>query len=174
MAKYPFKKGDYVVYGIGGVCQIEEVGDLSFGASTGCYYTLRPITDQSSLIFVPCDNEALASKIRYLLPKESIDRVLKAHLSSPIAWENDRKLRLALFHDILAKAEPIELLSMVRCLLLKRIEFEQSNRKLSLSDSETLQKAMHSIQSEFSFSLGISVNEVQTYIRSQLGREAIL
>ncbi len=174
MAKYPFKKGDYVVYGIGGVCQIEEVGDLSFGASTGCYYTLRPITDQSSLIFVPCDNETLAAKIRFLLTKDAIEQAIQAHLASPIAWENDRKLRLGVFRDILAKGDPTELLSLIRCILLKKKELEESNRKLSLSDGEMLQGALRSIHSEFSFSLGIPAQDVREYILSRLGSNAVI
>ncbi|MBO5305787.1 MAG: hypothetical protein J6B12_03385 [Clostridia bacterium] len=168
MADYPFKKGDFVVYGGNGVCKIEEVGELTFGSLTQCYYTLRPIADQSSLTYVPCDNEILTARLRFVLSKDKIEALLKDDLNNTVTWDNDRKTRLATFRDVLVSGDPSALLSMIRCIYLKRMEFEKINRKLSLSDSETLRSAIFSIESEFSFSLGIEKSEVAEYIRSRL------
>jgi len=174
MAEYRFNKGDFVVYGSSGVCKIEEIGDITFGKLTQCYYTLRPIADQSSLTYVPCDNEALTAKLRFVLSKEEIEEILQLHLDSSVSWDNDRKVRLALFRDILAGGDPAALLALIRCIMLKRIELEADNRKLSLSDSETLRAAMFSINSEFAFALGIERHEVEDYIRSHLAPEAVI
>lgn len=174
MTEYPFKKGDFVVYGASGVCQIEEVGELSFGAPAQCYYTLRPTSDQSSLTYVPCDNEMLTAKLRFVLSKEKVEETLRSHLDNAITWDNDRKTRLAKFHDILSKGDPTALLSLIRCIMLKQKELEKGNHRLSLSDAETLRGAMFSINSEFSFSLGIPKHSVAEYIRTHLAPEAVI
>lgn len=173
MSDYPFKKNDHVVYGSGGVCLVEDVGSLRFGSLTQDYYTLRPIEETGSVIYVPCGNQELTAKLRFVLTEEQIKNTLRAHLSSPMEWQNDRKLRSAQFRAVLSSGDPIALLSMIRCLLLKKIEFEKNNRKLSLSDMEILTNASYAISTEIAFSLGISKAEVTEYIRRILDTDAI-
>ena len=169
-----FQKGDRVVYGTSGIYQIEEIGPIDFGAPDQPYYTLRPLSDKGSLTFVPCNNETLTARLRYLMTREEIETVLKEHLSTPMTWDSDRKTRLVTFRDILTEGRPPELLSLIRCLLLQKKTLEHSGRRLSLSDSETLQIALHSIHSEFSLSLGIPPGGVPDYILSQLGADAVI
>ncbi|MBE6662191.1 MAG: hypothetical protein E7606_02785 [Ruminococcaceae bacterium] len=168
MADYRFKKGDFVVYGTSGVCQIEEVGELTFGALTNCYYTLRPTSDLSSLTYVPCDNETLTAKLRPLLTPKEIETLLGTPLDCEILFDNDRKVRLAAFREILSNGDPVALLAMIRCILLKQRDFEKVNRGLSLSDNDILRTAIFIINSEFSFVLGIPKESVADYIRSKL------
>ncbi len=171
MTDHRFKKGDFVVYGTSGVCQIAEVGELSFGTITNCYYTLCPTSDPSSLTYVPCDNETLTAKLRPVLSCEEIEKLLSAPLDCEILFDNDRKVRLAAFREILSNGQPTALLSMIRCILQKQRDFEKINRSLSLSDSDILRAAIFIINSEFSFALGIPKESVADYIRSKLPPE---
>ena len=54
-----FEKGDYVVYGTKGVCQVEEITELAMkGTAEGkLYYVLRPCFQKGSTLFTPVDNE---------------------------------------------------------------------------------------------------------------------
>ena len=61
---------------------------------------------------------------------------------------------------------------MIRCIYLKGLEFAENNKKLSASDKDILQNAERFIQNEFSFSLGITTEEVAPYIRRILSLEA--
>ena len=171
MSDHRFQKGDFVVYGTSGVCEVEAVGELSFGTITNCYYTLRPISNTSSLTYVPCDNEALIAKLRPLLTREEIEALLSAPLEHAVLFDNDRKVRLAAFREILSVGEPKTLLAMIRCLLLKQREFDKINRNLSLSDSEILRSAIFIIDSEFAFVLGIPKETVADYIRTHTNPE---
>lgn len=59
-----FEPGDYVVYGMKGVCQVEEITELDMkGTAEGrLYYVLRPFFQKGSTIFTPVDNEKTAMR----------------------------------------------------------------------------------------------------------------
>ncbi len=176
MAEQNYQKGDYVVYGTSGVCLVEELGPISFGSGIPVkdYYTLRPNTDKSSVIFVPLDNELLLSKMRHITPKKRLEELLVSHLENPLDWDNDRKARANTFRDTLASGELSALLSLIRCIYVRMQELERSGKRLSTSDHDYLQAALRMIREEFAFSLEIAPGEVEEYIKTRLGEKAVV
>ena len=61
-----YKIGTVVVYGSEGVCEITEITSMKFANSENesLYYVLSPVSSRGSKVFVPCDNEALVSKMQ--------------------------------------------------------------------------------------------------------------
>ena len=59
-----FEKGDYVVYGTKGVCQVEEITELDMkGTAEGrLYYVLRPCFQKGSTVFTPVDSDKTAMR----------------------------------------------------------------------------------------------------------------
>lgn len=174
MEKLGFKKGEYVVYGLNGICLVEDVCDFSFSADVPKkpYLILKPKTDPRSLIYLPCDNEELVGRLRSVYSKEKIEGLLQDREHQPADWHEDRKERVLTFRGVLAKNDPVELLAMIRCIYLKDREFTRSNKKLSASDRDILKNAERFIENEFSFSLGITAEEVAPYIRQILRLDA--
>ncbi len=173
MEKLVFKKDDYIVYGRDGICLVEDVCDFSFSEDIPKkpYFILKPKNDPNSLIYIPCDNEELVARLRPVLSKENIETLLREHGGESTDWQDDRKQRVLTFRGILAKSDPLELLGMIRCIYRKSEEFAGTNKKLSASDKDILQNAERYIQNEFSFSLGITPDEVAPYIRRFLHLE---
>ena len=161
------KKGEYVVYGSNGICLVEDVCDFSFSADIPKkpYFILKPKNDPHSLIYIPCDNEILVARLRSVFPKEQIEALIQERRCDSADWYEDRKERVLTYRNILAKSDPVELLAMIRCIHLKDREFAQSNKKLSASDKDILQSAERFIENEFSFSLGVTTDEVVPYIK---------
>ena len=58
-----FKKGEYVIYGNAGVCQIIDISTLNMhGAPKDkLYYILEPVNQNSSRVFSPIDNKRVIS-----------------------------------------------------------------------------------------------------------------
>ena len=170
MQKYTFQKGEHVVYGSNGVCLVEDVCNFSFSADIPKkpYFILKPKADPNSLIYIPCDNEELIGKVRSVFSKEEIQTLLEGQDHPAADWSDDRKERVLAFRGILAKSDPLELLAMIRCIHLKDRELALINKKLSASDKDMLQNAERFIENEFSFSLGVTTDEVAPYIRQIL------
>ena len=165
-------KGDYVKYSTNGVCMITDIGrpDFDKTAAEDSYYFLRPVSDRSTVIFVPKWNELLLSKMRKLLTREEIDALILSVNNDSIAWIDDRKKRAERFGEILKQNDPLGLLRMIGCLYIKKQQLAElgANRKLSFSDLDTLERAERLIEDEFSFVLGIRPSEVADYIRKKI------
>lgn len=48
-----FKKGEYILYGTVGVCQVEGISKPDFSNNDKVYYSLVPKFDQDTTIYIP-------------------------------------------------------------------------------------------------------------------------
>ena len=54
-----FKKGEYILYGTVGVCQVEGISKPDFSNNDKVYYSLVPKFDQDTTIYIPVDSPAV-------------------------------------------------------------------------------------------------------------------
>lgn len=169
-----FSKGEYIKYATSGVCLIENITKLDYlhNHNPQEFYVLKPVGANTSTVYVPLSNEALTSKMRKLLSKEEIDSLIDESNKDVIEWINDRKVRSEKFKGIILKAEPVELLKLVRCIYMKKIELKKSGKNLSSTDDALLGVAEGLIENEFSFVMNLSGEQLGEYIRERLGIEA--
>lgn len=165
-----FEKGQYVIYGTNGLCVVEDIKNMSFikGEEKKLYYILAPVKAKSSTIFVPLNNEKLVLKMRDTMTKEEIDSLLMGMSDKEFEWENDRRARADMFHDIIAKGVTEELLLMIRCIYMKKNELMAKKKFLPTTDSKTLEFAEKMVEEEFAYVLEIQPGEVGDYIRKVL------
>ena len=69
-----FSIGEYVVYGVEGVCRVEEAGKLKVAGldKNRAYYRLRPYYHDGT-IYTPVDGKAV---MRPVLTREELERLL--------------------------------------------------------------------------------------------------
>ena len=152
MNRNGFDIGEYVSYGINGMCNIEDIRPMQLSQSVEkmMYYILRPESNPKSTIFVPVNNQKLVSKMR----------------------EKDVRFRTESFHEILSNGVNQDLILMIRCLHRKRQELVQLGKKLPARDSNTLKTAERLVEEEFAHVLHIKCEEVSDYIRDVLDPSA--
>ncbi len=111
MVNKNFVKGQYVVYATNGLCCVEDIKNISFisGEKEKLHYILKPVKGSSSVIYVPADNNNLMEKMRPAMTKEDIDSLLLSVKDKQLTWEEDRKVRVDNFHDILINPSRTEL-----------------------------------------------------------------
>ncbi len=164
-----FQKDDYVVYGKMGVCQVVKCERISFGASDdGEYYVLTPMSDRRSLVYVPCNNADLMSRLRPLFSKLQIDEILQEVPESELCWIEDKNERASYFRSLMAEGDRCQLLRLIRCLYKRKQEKMIAGKMLSTSDEAMLQDCVRMVEEEFSVSLGISRDEVGAYVHNRL------
>lgn len=174
MNKNGFDIGEYVSYGINGMCNIEDIRpmQLSQSVETMMYYILRPESNPKSTIFVPVNNQKLVSKMRELMTKDEINAMLVRMKDRTLEWEKDVRFRTESFHEILNNGVNQDLILMIRCLHRKRQELVQLGKKLPARDSNTLKTAERLVEEEFAHVLHIKCEEVSDYIRDVLDPSA--
>ena len=174
MNRNGFDIGEYVSYGINGMCNIEDIRPMQLSQSVEkmMYYILRPESNPKSTIFVPVNNQKLVSKMRELMTKDQINAMLVRMKDRTLEWEKDVRFRTESFHEILSNGVNQDLILMIRCLHRKRQELVQLGKKLPARDSNTLKTAERLVEEEFAHVLHIKCEEVSDYIRDVLDPSA--
>lgn len=174
MNRNGFDIGEYVSYGINGMCNIEDIRPMQLSQSVEkmMYYILRPESNPKSTIFVPVNNQKLVSKMRELMTKDEINAMLVRMKDRTLEWEKDVRFRTESFHEILSNGVNQDLILMIRCLHRKRQELVQMGKKLPARDSNTLKTAERLVEEEFAHVLHIKCEEVSDYIRDVLDPSA--
>ena len=174
MNRNGFDIGEYVSYGINGMCNIEDIRPMQLSQSVEkmMYYILRPESNPKSTIFVPVNNQKLVSKMREPMTKDEINAMLVRMKDRTLQWEKDVRFRTESFHEILNNGVNQDLILMIRCLHRKRQELVQLGKKLPARDSNTLKTAERLVEEEFAHVLHIKCEEVSDYIRDVLDPSA--
>ena len=166
-----FKIGDTVMYSTNGICTVSDIQKMTFPMETKerTYYVLRPASNRNATLFVPDDNAELVGKMRYILPKDEIDDIISGAVGETIDWIDERNARNNAFSTILKNGDPRELLLLLRCILKRKSQLAEVNRRLSNADETTLMSAEKLVCEEFAFSLGISRDEIVDYLKAKMG-----
>ncbi len=164
-----YKIGDMVMYGTNGICAVTDIQKMMFPMETEerTYYVLKPVSTRNSTLFVPEDNEQLMSKVRHLLSREEIDAAI-VQSDKSAKWIEDRNARFTYFNSVLKSANPKELLSVIRCIYLRKQDVLASGKKMASADETVLASAEKLVREEFAYSLGIPEADVGEYIRTSI------
>ena len=163
-----FQIGQTVLYGLEGVCTIEERKMMKVGSTRASYYVLRPVYRASSTIFVPEDNALLLSRMHPVLSQEEILSVLREAPLDELAWIEDPNERKTEYQKILTGGERLWLLRLIRTLYLRRQTLQSSGKHLRSADEQMLRDAEKLLHDEFAHVLNIPKQEVPAYIRAKM------
>lgn len=160
--------GEKVVYGAMGVMEVVDVTEQTLGDVSRKYYVLREYSSSStSLTYVPQDNEMLVSQLQPLLTKDEIVAAVKeAKAQGPLAWIEENRARSEAYKRILATADRVQILMMIRSVYETGIRREAEGKKNFVADENVMRKAQKNINTEFALVLGIPEDEVAEYIKN--------
>ncbi len=163
-----FEINSCVLYGSNGVCKIVEKKKQKLFGDEKEYYVLSPLSEGKSVIYVPCDNELLLSKMKRILTKEEVLDIIIGIKNIVPKWEKDSKKRSEICNSILAGGDRQQIVAMIHSLYVKRRELQDAGKHLGSYDGTILRKAEKILNDEFSLSLGIPSDEVPAFIRDTL------
>lgn len=163
-----FKVNDTVLYGSHGVCLIADISPKEFCGKTKEYYTLRPVYENKSVIFVPADNAALKAKMRRILSTSEIYSIIRSMPDEENIWiENDTE-RKEKYSEILKNGNRRALMQMIKTIYIHRESLKAKGRKLRSSDERLFNDAEKMLYEEFAHVLNISRDEVLPFILEQI------
>jgi len=161
-----YRLGDYVVYGIHGICKITNIEENTIDRKKIQYYVLKPIDQSNSQFFVPIHSQAAVAKMHPMLSKEELDLLLRSPEVRQIHWISDENQRKQHYRDLITSGDRTALLRMVHALHQHKKEQTAMGRKFHLCDENFLRDAEHLLAGEFSVVLGIEPKQVGAYILS--------
>lgn len=163
-----FKIGDYIVYGMNGVCRVEEIGPMNLSGidSDKTYYTLLPLYTKGSRVFTPVDNCKVI--MRPVIDKKETCALIDEMKEIGLIEVADDKHRELAYKEALKSCECRELIRIINTVQKRKEIRLAEGKKMSACDERYLKLAQDSLYGEFALSLKLEKNEVEEYIEHRL------
>lgn len=158
-----FKINDLVLYGINGVCRIQDIKDLDIGT----YYILIPVHEDRTKLMVPAKNEELTSRMRPVPSAKTMDGVIRQAVSSRIPWISDSSERKEAAKDAISQGDECKMLVMEKQLSDHHRNVLRAGKKFTTSDMKSLRALRRHLADELSVVYDITPSEVRPYVKKK-------
>lgn len=163
-----FKKGEYIVYGTVGVCEVADVTTLNMdGAKKDrLYYVLCPRSDKGSKLFTPVDNTKI--NMRPVLTKDEAGILIDEIPEIEELWVANDKMREDRYKEAMKSGSCRELIKIIKTLYLRKKDRIAQGKKTTAMDERYLKIAEDNLYSELSIPLGVPKEKMVDYISSRI------
>ena len=141
-----FKKGEFILYGTVGVCQVEKISRTDFSDNDRLYYYLVPRYEKDTTICIPVDS----------------DKVMMRE------YANDRE-RPQAYKEAIQSGDCLELASMIKEISRMEQSRKGKGRILSVREKDGAKAARRLLFGELAAALDIYPEEVPGYIEVRTG-----
>lgn len=164
-----FNCGEFVVYGSGEICCVDEVVERCFDGKTKVeYYKIVPREYKKSAYYVPV--KTAENEIRRVLTKDEVLSLIDSIPSSDGMWCADKNERKSRFEEVLHSDDTACIMGMLKAIYEERCSRISDGKKLIAADERVFTAAEHIIHGEFAFVLGIGENEVAEFIKNRIAQ----
>ncbi|MCC8028639.1 MAG: CarD family transcriptional regulator [Lachnospiraceae bacterium] len=159
-----FEKGEYVVYGSKGVCQIQDISpiDIPGADKNRLYYIMRPVQNTNGTVYLPADSTKAV--IRRVMSREEARQLIDEIPQIEQLKVPDEKRREASYKEALMTCNVREWVSIIKALYVRRTERLALGKKITALDERYLKAAEQELYGELSISLGLPLDEVESFI----------
>lgn len=167
-----YKIDDLVMYRNIGVCKIVDIVEREQFDSVGEYYTLKPVNDERSTIFVNVENKKVM--MRYLLSADKVNDIV-SNIESIDGYfcDNDRE-RDAHYRELINSGETTKWVQVIKGLYNRREARHAKGKELSSQEEKLFKTAEMLFYSEIAYALNIPMEQVVDYINEKVGHSVVL
>ncbi|MBR7148381.1 MAG: CarD family transcriptional regulator [Firmicutes bacterium] len=162
-----FKKGDYIIYGNSGVCQVEDITIPDFmGDGTIEYYVLVPIRD-TGRIYIPVNTNKFMRPV--ITKKQAMELIAQIPSIQKAEYQvRDHRMLSEQYKHSLDSHELSDLVQLIKTIYLKNEDLATRGKRPSNTDMQYMKKAEDLLHSELSIALGIPFHEVASFITTEI------
>lgn len=163
-----YQIGDWVVYGVHGVCHIIGVEKQLVNRKRTQFFVLEPLSNNESRFYLPTENPAAMAKLKAVLSREELVALLTSGELHEDVWIADENRRKQHYRELIGSGDRIALMKMVTCLYRYKEAQLAAGRKFHQSDDNFLRDAEKLLSSEISLVMELSQEQARNYLREQL------
>ena len=163
-----FSVGDYMVYGINGVCLVEDICASPFDKKdTRSFYMLKPLgAPAGSVIYTPTDNAQVA--MRPLMTKAQAEQLIGQIAEIGILEVPTEKMRRDIYRQTMQSCDPVKYVSLIKTVRRRRADMIAAHKRLSETDSDFERNAKISLYHELAVALDKPYAEIEPYVLEKL------
>lgn len=165
-----FEKGTMLVHPTYGVCEVVHIGkiDMKNVKDDRIYYTLVPLYDVKSKLFIPTDSDSIG--LRPVMTKENALKLVEGLPDiEPVPVQNEKE-REKIFKEMIRTGNCEDISRIIKTLYLRKQARLTAGKKAVSLDEKYLFIAREQLYGELAVSLGIEKNGVEDYIAQTLER----
>lgn len=153
-----FEVNDKVVYGVVGVCEIEEIGRPPIKGIDKDYYFLQPVYDSKGIIYSPVDSNKVM--IRGVIDKQTCTRLIDRARFCKQDAELNEKIHPMKYDEMVKSQDLVQLMHLVRALFNIKNERAKELRRMKSADSRMLTTARKLLYGEIAEAMGSNYEEM--------------
>lgn len=163
-----FEKGQFIIYGTTGVCEIMDITTLDIDglSKERLYYVLRPHYQKDGKIFTPVENRKIL--MRPVLSEEEAEELIDEIPEIEEFWTNDDKLREAKYKEAVKSCDCREWIRIIKTLYLRKEERLAEGKKVTIVDERYLKIAEDYLYGELAISLNMPKEDMVEYISGRI------
>lgn len=163
-----FAKGEWVVYGIHGVCLVTGFEKQLVNRKRTEYMVLEPLNQSESKFYLPTANPTAMGKLRRILTPEELQALLASEDVRQDCWIGEENLRKQRYREFISGGERDSLLRMVYSIYRHKQLQSASGRKFHQCDENFLRDAEKLLASEIALVLQMTPEDARDYLRRSL------
>ena len=163
-----YQIGEFVVYGIQGVCRVLGTEKQLVNRKRVEYLILEPITREKSRFYLPTQNPNAIGKLCPVLTRKELNDLLDCAQINEDCWIKEESLRKQRYRDLLSAADRISLMQMLRSLYRYQSELISNGKRIHQCDEYFLHDAERLLSSEIGLVMELSPEEAKQYLRNRL------
>ena len=163
-----FHSGDYVIYGVHGVCRVIGTEMQRVNRARVEYLVLEPLVQPESRFYLPTANSAAIAKLQTVLSREELCALLDSAEIRKDCWIKEENLRKQYYRDLVGSTDRTALLQMVCSLYRYKDEQADAGRKFHQCDENFLRDAEKRVCSELCLVLDMKPEQARAYLRDYL------
>lgn len=164
-----FQTGDWVVYGIHGVCRVVGTEKQLVNRKRTQFLVLEPLNHGESRFYLPTENATAMAKLKPVLDKAELVNLLDSEDVRQDVWIQEEHQRKQHYRTLIGSGDRIALLQMVSTLYRYRAAQMNAGKKFHQSDDNFLRDAEKLLASEIALVMELTPEAAREYLRQQLG-----
>ena len=163
-----YQAGEYVVYGVQGVCRVLGKEKQLVNRKRTEYLVLEPLTRGEARFYLPSGNPTTMAKLRPLLSRDEMDALLGSDEIRKDCWISEENLRKQHYRDLLASGDRSALLQMLSAVYRHKDGQAAAGKKFHMCDDNFLRDAEKLLCSEICVVMEMSAEQARDFLRNHL------
>ena len=160
-----FEIGQWVVYGIHGVCRVAGTEKQLVNRKRSEFLVLEPLSKAESKFYLPLGNPTALAKLKPVLSAEELQALLNAPEVREDHWIEEESRRKMYYKELITRGERLEILQTVCGLYRYKAAQAEAGKKFHLCDDNFLRDAEKLVSSEIALAMGMTMEEARNYLR---------
>lgn len=161
-----FEKGEYIIYGSNGVCEVQDYMNAAGETDNRTYYVLAPMRSKGSTIFSPVDNQKVL--MRKVMTKEEARELLQGISEYEDMEIRDSRTQEQQYKEILQSCNSTDSLRLLKALYQRKRKREAAGRRITAVDEKYLFLARDCLLNELSIALDMDVDDVEEILADKI------